>query len=159
MTTGRSESDTSHSSDNTSPGNATCTGPGRPLRANRIARARSWPSLDGSDAVHDALAIRPAISACGISWKAPCPSRERGEQPLRTTSGDSAMAATYIEVSVLVNPGPAVTRAIPGSPVNRPQASAMWTAAASCRTWINSIPLPIVASKTGMIWLPESENR
>ena len=38
----------------------------------------------------------------------------------------------------------------------RPHASAMCTAAASWRTWISRSRVPIAASNSGMMWLPES---
>ena len=96
------------------------------------------------------------MSACGISWKPPRPRSESGACPLSRTTGDSAAIATYSAVSVLANPGPAVTRATPGSPVNLPHASAACTAAASCRKWTRSVPASRAASNTGMIWLPDS---
>ena len=48
-------------------------------------------------------------------------------------------------------PGPPVTSAMPHSPVRRAQASAMCTAAASWRTCTSFRPVPIAASKTGMM--------
>src|SRR5258706_8255025 len=45
---------------------------------------------------------------------------------------------------------------MPVSPVIRAYASAMCTAAASWRTWTRSIPASSAASKTGMMWLPDS---
>ena len=41
-------------------------------------------------------------------------------------------------------------------PVRRPQASAMCTAAASWRTWMSLSRVPIAASNSGMMWLPDS---
>ena len=58
--------------------------------------------------------------------------------------------------AALVKPGPPVTSAMPHWPVSRPQASAMCTAAASWRTWISLSRVPIAASNSGMMWLPES---
>src|SRR4051812_13778163 len=46
--------------------------------------------------------------------------------------------------------------AMPGSPVSRPQASAMCTAAASWRTCTRSMPASSAASKIDMMWLPDS---
>jgi hypothetical protein len=51
----------------------------------------------------------------------------------------------------LAKPGAAVTRATPTCPVSWAKASAMKTAAASCRVWTISIPASMQASKTGMI--------
>src|SRR3954466_11135947 len=47
---------------------------------------------------------------------------------------------------------------MPGLPVSRPHASAMCTAAASCRTCTRSSFASIAASKIDMMWLPESVN-
>src|SRR5882724_1223708 len=47
---------------------------------------------------------------------------------------------------------------MPQSPVSRPHASAMWTAAASWRTCTRSSFASIAASKIDMMWLPESVN-
>ena len=44
----------------------------------------------------------------------------------------------------------------PGLPVSRPQASAACTAAASCRVCTRSIEVPIAASNSDMMWLPDS---
>ena len=51
----------------------------------------------------------------------------------------------------MVRPGPAVSIATPSSPVICAQASAMYTAAASCRTWTMRMPESIQASYSGMI--------
>src|SRR3954471_18230109 len=45
---------------------------------------------------------------------------------------------------------------MPTSPVSRAHASAMCTAAASWRTCTSSMPASSAASKTGMMWLPDS---
>src|SRR5437868_15320397 len=47
---------------------------------------------------------------------------------------------------------------MPALPVRRPHASAMCTAAASCRTCTRSSFASIAASKIDMMWLPESVN-
>src|SRR5262245_38532076 len=47
---------------------------------------------------------------------------------------------------------------MPASPVSRPHASAMWTAAASCLTWISGSFASSAASNTGITWLPDSVN-
>src|SRR5688572_4381637 len=47
---------------------------------------------------------------------------------------------------------------MPTSPVRRPQASAMWTAAASWRTWTIGSFASSAASNTDITWLPESAN-
>ena len=46
--------------------------------------------------------------------------------------------------------------AMPGSPVSRPQASAMCTAAASCRVCTSRCRVSIAASNSDMMWLPDS---
>src|SRR6185369_15097250 len=50
------------------------------------------------------------------------------------------------------------TSATPTSPVRRAQASAMCTAAASCRTCRSGSLASSAASNTGMTWLPDSVN-
>ena len=48
------------------------------------------------------------------------------------------------------------TPATAGAPVNRPYPSAICTVAAACRTCINDSRVPIAASNSYMIWLPDS---
>ncbi len=58
----------------TSVGRPRCTGPGRPERAMRIALATSAARVSALAQVQAALHTGAAISACRISWNAPCPS-------------------------------------------------------------------------------------
>jgi len=93
----------------------------------------SSPSRAASLAIHEALATGAATAAWSISWNAPRPIWATGACPLRSTTGDSDMSAPKSAETALQWPGPAVTRATPGSSVSRPHASAMCTAAASWR--------------------------
>ena len=68
-----------------------------------------------------------------------------------STSGDSAACAVHSAAAALVKPAPPLTQTMPHRPVRRPQASAMCTAAASCRTWISRSRVPIAASNSGMM--------
>ena len=140
-------------------GRLRCTGPGRPL--TEVLSPRATRPASGSDpsAVWDHLAAGAAMAAWSSSWKAPMPACETGLWPLIITRGDSAARATKRPVTPLQWPGPAVSRATPGSPVRRPQPSAMCTAAASWRVWMSRRPLPMQASKIGRFWLPERAKR
>ncbi len=134
-----------------SDGRLKCTGPGRPDVAIRIALPRSWPSVAADVAVHDALVTGAAISACRISWKPPRPSSHVAACPDSSTIGDSAPSAVNSAPTALAWPGPPVTSAMPASPVSRPHASAMWTAAASWRTCTRSRSVSSAASKIDMM--------
>jgi hypothetical protein len=60
--------------------------------------------------------------------------------------------------AALVKPAPPLTQTMPHCPLRRPQASAMCTAAASCRTWMSLSPVSSAASNSDMMWLPDSVN-
>ena len=60
--------------------------------------------------------------------------------PPITINALSASCAFFMAVMVFVSPGPAVTTATPGIPVNLELASAANTALTSCRTSITAIP-------------------
>ena len=134
-----------------SDGRLKCTGPGRPEVAIRIALSRSWPRVAADVATQDTLVTGAAISACRISWNPPRPSSQVAACPDSSTIGDSAPSAVKRAPTALAWPGPPVTRAMPASPVSRPHASAMWTAAASWRTCTRSSLASSAASKIDMM--------
>ena len=117
-----------------SDGRLTCTGPRRPDSAMRMASPISRPRVVTLSAVHDAFVTGFAISAWRNSWKPPRSSSQVAACPDSSTIGDSAASAVYSAPTALAWPGPPVTSAMPASPVSRPCASAMCTAAASWRT-------------------------
>ncbi len=153
---GQSEGRSSTLSSSRSNGRLRCTGPGRPERAMRTASASSVPSVAAERATHDALVTGAAISAWRSSWKAPRPTSLSPACPDSSTSGDSPACAVHSAAAALVKPAPPLTHTMPHWPVRRPHASAMCTAAASWRTWISLRRVPIAASNSGMMWLPDS---
>ncbi len=68
-----------------------------------------------------------------MSWRSSFSALSRPTQPAIRTTGALESLALAIPESALVNPGPAVTMATAGFRVIRAQASAMKTAACSCR--------------------------
>ena len=124
----------------------------------RIASPMSPPRPAAEVAVHDAFVTGAAISAWRISWKPPRPISQVAAWPESRTMGDSAASAVNSAPTALAWPGPPVTMAMPGSPVSRPHASAICTAAASWRTCTRSSFVSSAASKSDIMWLPDSVN-
>ena len=147
---GRRASPTRASS-NTVKGKLTCTGPGLPEMAVAMARAMSWPS-PGVCAVQAALVT-------GL----PCPRRRNSGRRRARALETGVLTAAVAGVRRLAvakggehwRPAPPLTKAMPHWPINRPQASAMRTAAASWRTCSKPRLEPSAASKIGMMWLPD----
>jgi hypothetical protein len=82
--------------------------------------------------------------------------RKLDEGPPRRTTGDCASCAFFNAVTVLVIPGPAVTAAIPGTPVSRATASAANTAVASPRVSMMRMPRAFAPVRMGEICPPQS---
>ena len=111
---------------------------GRRSRSTTPSR-RAPPSRPG--AVPENRRGRAARSRCG---------------PTAAPAAIPGPARSYSAAAALAWPGPPVTIAMPGSPVSRPQASAMCTAAASWRVCTSVCPVSIAASNSDMMWLPDS---
>jgi len=126
--------------ESTSQGISRNTGPGRPARARRNARARKLGTRSGEGIRSDHLVIPAKSWVCGISWSEPRPWLKVGAAPPSSTRGELAAQAFATPVTASVTPGPAVTIATPTPRVRRAQASAAWAAACSWRVSTSRIP-------------------
>ena len=90
-----------------------------------------------------------------ISWMSSLSFIFRPTVPASSNRGELAMLALAMALIALLNPGPAVTKATPGFRVNLPHASAINTAACSCRVVKISRGDPSADSYKGFICPPQ----
>ena len=122
------------------------TGPARPVRARLAARSSIGPRPSTCCAVHAAFVMGAATAAWSSAWKAPRPASCVPAWPDSSSMGASLACATGSAAQAFVWPCPPVTSATPSALPSLAYASAMCTAAASWRTWMSRIELPVKAS-------------
>ncbi len=144
---------------NRSTGHSINTGPGTPVCATRnasqMAGTRSLPRFTAR--AHFTWGLNNANWS--MSCSAPRPCSIVAAAPPSITTGDCASCAFFTAVIVLVTPGPAVTAAMPGTPVIRATASAAKTAVASWRTSTTRMPRSLAPLRIGEMCPPHSVNR
>src|SRR4026208_1459287 len=103
-------------------GTSMTTGPGRPVAASSNAVRTVASRRSGSVTRKMCFATAPMMLATGASWKASVPIAAGGPWPQITTIGTESAAQSRTGVTVLVAPGPEVTRHTPTRPPARPPA-------------------------------------
>ena len=139
---------------NKSIGSSTNTGPGTP----EIAVLMALASVGITSLVFFTLTADFTYvfnnEIWSISWSDPLPFNNVAAAPPIKSTGDCAICAFLIAVTVLVTPGPAVTIATPIESVNRETASAAKTAETSSLTWMISIFSFSQPTNIGEMWPP-----
>jgi hypothetical protein len=125
--------------------------------AGIAARRRLSSSRTTCSATLSVRAVRVTgrrMSTCGMPCSGPMFACGRGGQPPISRTGARARKALATAVTVLVTPGPAVTRATPNPPASSACACAMCTAAPSSRTSMMRMPCWATWSQSGWICPP-----
>ena len=131
--------------------------PGRARRHRRCARHRLVELADDLLGEVERPRVRVTglrMSTCGMPCSGPMFACGRGGQPPISRTGARARKALATAVTVLVTPGPAVTRATPNPPASSACACAMCTATPSSRTSMMRMPCWATWSQSGWICPP-----
>src|SRR6202045_921065 len=138
----------------TSAGSTTAAAPRGAVMAARMALATVSGTLSGwlTSPVYLGKGLSAATASTG--WRGRLSRSPRPPAPQIAFIGSCSVLAVIIPVARLLVPGPDVTRATPGVPVNRPTAAAMKAAFCSWRHTTSSGPPSTSASKTGSILAP-----